>query len=288
MDKSILTIFCEGQAMGSSNKAFNVIRTQELMREWTLSFEIPNSEAVQPYCVAGNYVYYGGWQYIIVRYTIDDGVKNTTQCDCEHVSYLLNNYVIHPGYTKTGNLDVVMNDILTVSGAYVNTFFATNISTKGSKVFTYSGTNDITVKALLIKLASAYGAEFLMQTDYTIMFADHIGTNNGKVFTFGKDLINCQYSKDKTTNPTTESYTLEIINLQRFSGYLSTDVFDVGDTVNINSKTIKAAGLRLTTYTYCYDDPTQDSCGIGSFVPDTSDTITTLTYGQNLPIIYPF
>jgi len=273
-----LTIFQNGLAVGISYKGSNILNIKELMREWTLSFEIPNTESIQPYCINGNLVYDGWQQYDIMRTTVDDGGTNTTHCECEHVIGRLSNYNLSVGYSHTGNLTAIFNNILTTSG--IPNFSCFDTTGSGSKTFTV-GTSPITVRQALNQLAALFGVEYDINNgnSFIINFCNQVGFNNSKVFKKGRDLVRCQYASDSTATPVAESYTLEIINLQRTDAGLLSDEFDVGDTVGIDTPLINVPSIRIISYTYCYDDPTKDEITVGSFVPDASDTTVKLQGG---------
>ena len=65
MSKQIKVYSGDLKALGSTSKAFNVKKTEELMREYTLDFSVANSDSIFQYLTEDTVFEYGGQKFDI-------------------------------------------------------------------------------------------------------------------------------------------------------------------------------------------------------------------------------
>jgi len=268
-----------------TNKAFDIVVKRELMREWSLVFTVLNSDGISNSLGMGIFLFENEI-YNMVLENVNIGTENTTTVKCEHMSYSLNKWSVQSNFTATGTITQIFNAAFSASGIPFSwQYYFDNYANELNFTFTYTGSQPISLRALLYKIAAQRYFEINFSyttTARTIICKEQIGnkTNSGDkltpaLFTLGRNLLSANLQSDYSQNPIAESYNFDIVNLQRTDSYISTDVFDLGLEVDYHSNGIDQSGLRITTYEYHYDDPLQDKIGIGSFIPDLSDSKTT-------------
>jgi hypothetical protein len=269
--------------LGITDKAFDMVRKRELMRGHTLDFSIAIDNPCSRFAVQGAIFEITGLpdsgvlgitvdqRYDISRMVSDTGSNNVINISAEHVSYRLNNYLIDVGYTSTGSIDMIITDILNVSGA--NAEFTTIGSPTAGGFFTYTGTTQISVRSLLLKLASYFGFEFYFN-NFQINAVAQISYQRfppDPVFSFGNNLVNLRSTTDYTQGSPVISCDVDIVNLQRNypPNVMTEDSFDVGDFITINGSTPFIT--RVVSYDFYFDNPIQDKIITGTFLKDLSD-----------------
>jgi hypothetical protein len=269
-----ITVLNNGQRMATTDRAFNTVVTKELMRDWALSFNVTNRDNARQYAIDPNAQFIvEGQIYDTEKYKQSSGTDNATEVSASHVLARMNNYMIPAGYAFVGTIAALIQDILTQSGASAEFTVGTCASVSGS--YSPGNTQPINAYSAIMGL-TALGVE-PSYDNFTINAPVRWGAVTGKVFKFGRDLCSLERTFDKTTTPTTQSYGIDIANLQRLPGG-SADAFVTGDTVGIQDALIgdSIIGQRIISYEKCLDDPTQDKVTIGNFISDLSDSLTTM------------
>ena len=87
------------KALGSTSKAFNITKKEELMREYTLSFSVLNNDSVFKYLTENTTFKYCGQFFDVAGIDGDSGINNITQITAEHISYRLSDYTLPNGYS---------------------------------------------------------------------------------------------------------------------------------------------------------------------------------------------
>jgi hypothetical protein len=269
-----ITVLNGGQRMATTDRAFATVVHKELMRDWALSFNVTNRDNARQYAIDPNAQFIvEGQIYDTEKYKQSSGTDNATEVSASHVLARMNNYMIPAGYAFVGTIAALIQDILTQSGASAEFTVGTCASVSGS--YSLGNTQPTDAFSAIAKL-TALGVE-PSYDNFTINVPVRWGADTGKVFKFGRDLCSLERTFDKTTTPTTQSYGIDIANLQRLPGG-SADAFVTGDTVGIQDALIgdSIIGQRIISYEKCLDDPTQDKVTIGNFISDLSDTVTTM------------
>jgi len=265
-----ITVLNNGQRMATTDRAFAAVVTKELMRDWALSFNVTNRDNARQYAIDPNAQFIvEGQIYDTEKYKQSSGTDNATEVSASHVLARMNNYMIPAGYAFVGTIAALIQDILTQSGASAEFTVGTCASVSGS--YSPGNTQPINAYSAIMGL-TALGVE-PDYDNFTINAPVRWGADTGKVFKFGRDLCSLERTFDKTTTPTTQSYGIDIANLQRLPGG-SADAFVTGDTVGIQDALIgdSIIGQRIISYEKCLDDPTQDKVTIGMFISDMADT----------------
>lgn len=213
---SSILIYNNGQKVAMTSKASNIFVKDELMRERTLNFTLTNLDNARKYAIDSSATYeVDGQKYDLETYNQNSGADNVTQFTAVHILTHTSRYRIPAKYNYgnvSGTLQDVIADMLSTSGgdAEFTVGECTNIP-----VTTLSLNNDqeISLLTALYKLCPL-GCEIDFD-NFTIKAPIRIGSNTGKVFKFGRDLINLDRKFDRTTTPWTYSYTISIANLQR-------------------------------------------------------------------------
>ena len=100
------------EALGSTSEAFNIAKNEELMREYTLSFSILNTDSIFDYINENAVFEYGGQKFDVSGVDGDSGANNITQVTAEHISYRLSDYTFINGYSFVGTAAQIAADIL--------------------------------------------------------------------------------------------------------------------------------------------------------------------------------
>lgn len=262
-----------GKMLGKTSKAWDVFVTKELMRGYELSFCIANSDPFRQLIAPDVVFEVEGQKYDITNFASSSGTDNITVVDAEHVSYRLNNYVLPEQYAFANNTSVVISTMLSVSGADAEFGYHVEGNYGGGSI---SLQNDEPISmraaALAFKNANLPGPDGTggYEVDYdnfTLRLARRVGADTGKVFKFGRDLVDLRRTWSKDNGAT---YDVDIAVLQRLEG--GELEFGVGDDVTIEDAilgdTIKR---RIISYTKCIDNPTLDKITLGVFIRDSAD-----------------
>ncbi len=256
------------KALGSTSKAFNIAKTQELMREYTLSFSIANNDSIFKYLNENTVFEYGGQYFDIAGIDGDSGTSNITQVTAEHISYRLADYTLPNGYSFVGTIASIANDILkeakTVEGISASGVFSIGYTPDlGTLSFSMSGATNVTAREALIAM-SELGVEIAFD-NFTVDLPERIGSDNHIVFEYGINLTGVHRTWQRGNG---WSYDIKIADIAKAGqhGYEIGlgDYITVNDTLsNINLKS------RVISYTEC-DDPTQNRVTVGVFIRDNA------------------
>ena len=261
-----------GKMLGKTSKAWDVFVTKELMRGYELSFCIANSDPLRQLIAPDVVFEVEGQKYDITSFASSSGTDNITVVDAEHVSYRLNNYVLPEQYSFANSAQTIINTMLSVSGADAEFTATAPVGIGGSISLQNDEPVSMRAGALAFKNASLFGdgQSGGLEVDYdnfTIRLSRRVGKDTGKVFKFGRDLVDLRRTWSKDNGAT---YDVDIAVLQRLEG--GELEFGVGDDVTIEDAilgdTIKR---RIISYTKCIDNPTLDKITLGVFVRDSAD-----------------
>jgi hypothetical protein len=266
-----LEIYVDGKRVAKTSRAFAASTTKELMRAYTMSATLFNTDAARKYIQPGAVLKMGGQMYDLSGYKQNSGTNNVTQIDGRHVGYRLNNYSVPQNYAFVGTSRQIAQDLLNIAvdanGKKANTEFSIgDCADVGLQSFMLGNDQPCTLRSAVLAI-KAIGVEVDFD-NFTLNFPQKCGTGNAKTFKFGRDLCNIDRTWDIDNGMT---YDVAIANLQRIPGH-EADVFDVGDEVTIADDFIgDAITRRIISYTKCFDDPSQDKITLGVFVRTSID-----------------
>jgi hypothetical protein len=275
----MIEIYNDGVRVARSTKAFNVIVTKELMRAYTLDAEFTNQDNSRQYITTSSTFKVDGQLFDIVGFQQNSGRGNTTKISADHVGYRLNNYKIPPLFSTMGTIAEIAQAILDESGAS-SEFTVGTCADLGSKAFSLGNEQETTCRSALFAM-SALGVEMDFD-NFTLNFPERVGSDTGKVFEFGKDLVDLNRVWDKGNGTT---YDITIANLQRVPGH-SGDEFELGDDVTVKDYFIgDSIKRRIVSYKKCLDKPTLDTVTLGVFVRDIFDDTADMAVKINQRIV---
>lgn len=257
------------KALGSTSQAFNIAKTEELMREYTLSFSVLNTDSIFDYINENAVFEYGGQRFDISGVDGDSGANNITQVTAEHVSYRLSDYTVVNGYSFVGTAAQIAADILneakTVDGVSASSAFTLGtVATTGTLNFSLSGKTDVTAREALIAMEEL-GVEIEFD-NFTVNIPKRRGSDKGIVFEYGKNLTGVRRTWQRDNG---WSYDINIVDMQKTVGYTG-KTYGIGDDITVIDKYAKLTlKQRIIAYKEC-DDPTQNSITVGVFVRDNA------------------
>lgn len=264
-------IYNSDQRVAKTSRAFNCMIVHELMRMYTLSFNIVNTDPARRYINETAQFICNGQAYDIQTFKKQSGAQgNTTSVTANHVAYRLNNYNLAAGYSFVGTVAQIAADILAQSvdgsGNKANSEFEIGtVPDLGTISFSLNNTDAVTARYAIMALKNI-GAETDFD-NFTINFAEAITSGHSETFEFGANMENVTITYDKSNGTT---YEVDIADLQQIPGHVG-DVFDIGDTVTVKDFTTgESFTERIITYTKCIDNPTKNSITLGVFVSDVS------------------
>ena len=257
------------KALGSTSKAFDIEKTEELMREYTLSFSIVNNDAVFKYISENNVFLYNGQYFDIAGIDGDSGNNNITQVTTEHISYRLADYTLPNGYSFVGTVRQIAQDILNEAKTVdedpaSNEFSIGETADIGTVSFSLRDAKNVTAREALIAM-SELGVEIAFD-NFTVNIPERRGTNSGITFTYGVNLTGVHRTWQKGNG---WSYDIDIADLQKTTGG-ETYKFVLGDDITVKD-TLSGivVNSRIISYTEC-DDPTKNHVTVGVFVRDNA------------------
>lgn len=257
------------KALGSTSKAFDIEKTEELMREYTLSFSIANNDAVFKYISENNVFLYNGQYFDVAGIDGDSGNNNITQVAAEHISYRLADYTLPNGYSFVGTVREIAVDILneakTVDKEPASDVFSVGKTADlGTLSFSLSGAKNVTAREALIAM-SKLGVEIAFD-NFTVNIPKRRGTNSGITFTYGVNLTGVRRTWQRGNG---WSYDVDIADLQKAPGG-EAHKFVLGDDITIKD-TLSGIVInsRIISYTEC-NDPTKNHVTVGVFVRDNA------------------
>lgn len=250
---------------GSTSDAFNDIVTEELMREYTLSFSIANTDSIFPLISEKASFSRGGQMFDLTGINTNTITSNITQITAEHVSYRLNDYAILAGYAYVGTLREITQDILSVAENIKTGGHASDIFTIGnvpdiSDTFSFrmQNTAEATARDALISLQKL-GVEIEFD-NYTVNIVARRGTDRGLILSYTANLEETQRVYERGNG-----WTYDV------KAALLPDEYSLGDDITINDALIGTSrNERIITTVDCADDPTQNRIVTGVFVLDSA------------------
>ncbi len=257
------------KALGSTSRAFNIAKTEELMREYTLSFSVLNTDSIFDYINENAIFEYGGQKFDVAGIDGDSGANNITQVTAEHISYRLSDYTVVNGYSFVGTAAQIAADILneakTVDGVPASSAFTLGTAaTTGTLNFSLSGKTDVTAREALIAMEEL-GVEIEFD-NFTVNIPKRRGSDKGIVFEYGKNLTGVHRTWQRDNG---WSYDINIVDMQKTVGYTG-KTYGIGDDITVIDKYAKLTlKQRIIAYKEC-DDPTQNSVTVGVFIRDNA------------------
>lgn len=257
------------RALGSTSKAFNVTKTEELMREYTLDFSVTNNDSIFEHIGENSVFEFSGQKFDISGIDGNSGSTNTTQITAEHISYRLADYTLPNGYSFVGTVRQIAEDILreakTVDEIPASSAFSVGSTADlGTLNFSMSGATNVTARQALIAM-SDLGVEIEFD-NFTVNLPKSRGTDKGAVFKYSHNLNGVHRTWQRGNG---WSYEINIVDLQKIPGYEG-EPYGIGDYITVedtlSNLTLKK---RIISYKEC-DDPTQNSVTVGVFVRDNA------------------
>jgi len=256
------------KALGSTSKAFNVAKIEELMREYTLSFSVLNNDSVFKHLSENTVFQYKGQLFDVSGIDGDSGETNVTQITAEHISYRLADYTLPNGYSFVGTVQEIAQDILneakTVDEIPASSVFSIHTTADlGTLNFGMSGQTNVTAREALIAM-SELGVEVRFD-NFVIDLPERIGADNGLTFKYGLNLNNVHRTWQRGNGWT---YNVKIVDIAK-AGQSDFEI-NIGDNVIVED-TLSNITLnsRIISYTEC-DDPTQNHVTVGVFIRDNA------------------
>ncbi len=257
------------KALGSTSKAFDIEKTEELMREYTLSFSIVNNDAVFKYISENNIFLYNGQYFDVAGIDGDSGNNNITQVTAEHISYRLADYTLPNGYSFVGTVSQIAQDILneakTVDEVPASDIFNIGETADlGTVSFSLRDAKNVTAREALIAM-SELGVEIAFD-NFTVNIPERRGTNSGITFKYGVNLTGVHRTWQRGNG---WSYDIDIADLQKTPGGEAYK-FVLGDDVTVDD-TLSGIAInsRIISYIEC-DDPKKNRVTVGVFVRDNA------------------
>ncbi len=257
------------RALGSTSKAFNVTKTEELMREYTLDFSVTNNDSIFEHISENSVFEFGGQKFDISGIDGDSGATNITQITAEHISYRLADYTLPNGYSFVGTVRQIAEDILREAKT-VDEIPASSAFSIGSTAdletlnFSMSGATNVTAREALIAM-SDLGVEIEFD-NFTVNLPQSRGTDKGVVFRYSQNLNGVHRTWQRGNG---WSYEISIVDLQKTPGYEG-ETYGIGDYITVEDKLMNLTlKKRIISYKEC-DDPTQNSVTVGVFVRDNA------------------
>lgn len=257
------------EALGSTSEAFNIAKTEELMREYTLSFSVINTDSIFDYINEDAVFEYGGQKFDISGIDGDSGANNITQVTAEHISYRLSDYTLVNGYSFVGTARQIAEDILneakTVDGISASSAFTLGTAAETETLnFSLSGQTDVTAREALIAMEEL-GVEIEFD-NFTVNIPLRRGSDKGVTFEYGKNLTGVRRTWQRGNG---WSYDINIADMQKTVGY-NGETYGIGDDITVIDKYAKLTlKQRIIAYKEC-DDPTQNSITVGVFIRDNA------------------
>ncbi len=257
------------KALGSTSRAFNIAKTEELMREYTLSFSVLNTDSIFDYINENAIFEYGGQKFDVAGIDGDSGANNITQVTAEHISYRLSDYALVNGYSFVGTAAEIATDILneakTVEGAPASAAFTLGtVASTETLNFSLSGKTDVTAREALIAMEEL-GVEIEFD-NFTVNIPVRRGSDKGVTFEYGKNLTGVRRTWQRGNG---WSYDINIADMQKTADYNGVS-YGIGDDITVIDKCAKLTlKQRIIAYKEC-DDPTLNSITAGVFVRDNA------------------
>ncbi len=266
----MIEIYNNGLREAKTTKALNVEIKKELMREFTLDFDLFNTDDARKYINNQSVLECGGQKFDISDYRQNSGTGNLTSVSGQHISYRLNNYILPIGYQFFGTVAQIAQNILNMAenatSQKANTEFTIGTChSVGSVLFSLENEQEVTARFAIIAMQSI-GVE-VDYDNFVLNFPQRVGTVNPKVFKFGVDLVDFTRTWSKGNGTT---YEVAIASLQRIEGHEG-DTFSEGDHITIEDSFLgDTVNRRIISYIRNESDPTQDRITLGVFIRDSA------------------
>lgn len=261
---SKITVYEGARRRGSTSNAFNDIVTEELMREYTLSFSVLNTDSIVSVISETCILERGGQKFDITGIDQSQINGNITQVSAEHISYRLGNYSLAAGYAFVGTLREIAEDILSLgenieSGKKASSEFSIgNCPESETHSFRLKNTSDATVRDALITLQTL-GVEIEFD-NFTVNIVPRRGTDRGLVIEYSTNLNEIHRTWQRGNGWTYEVRTV-LLDAQA----------QLGDDITIiNPLNGEKTQTRIIAVTDCADDPQQNSIVTGVFKLDSA------------------
>lgn len=257
------------RALGSTSKAFNVTKTEELMREYTLDFSVTNNDSIFKYITENSVFEFGGQKFDISGIDGNSGSTNITQITAEHISYRLADYTLPNGYSFVGTVRQIAEDILREAKTVdeipaISAFSIGSTADLGTLNFSMSGATNVTARQALIAM-SDLGVEIEFD-NFTVNLPQSRGSDKGVVFRYSQNLNGVHRTWQRGNG---WSYEISIVDLQKTPGYEG-ETYGLGDYITVEDMLMNLTlKKRIISYKEC-DDPTQNSVTVGVFVRDNA------------------
>ncbi len=275
-----------GQKVGVSSRAFDVIEQKELMRAWILNFKLDNKNPMRKFVAPGAMFEIDGQLFDIYSFHQNTGMSNATDVTAEHVSYRLNNYIIPPMYSFMGTPAQILTDMLDKAvdsnGNKASAEFSVGtVATLPTKAFSLGNEQEVTIRSATLGL-QAIGVE-VSYNNFKIDLPVKIGTETGRTFKFGVDLVSIDRSWAVGDGFT---YTVAIATIGRLPGVQPWEMFSLGDNVKVQDDIIgDTIERRIVCYTKCHDNPAKDQITLGVFIRDSATNAVEMRVAINQRIV---
>lgn len=261
---SKITVYEGTRRRGSTSNAFNDIVTEELMREYTLSFSVLNTDSIVSVISETCILERGGQKFDITGIDQSQINGNITQVSAEHISYRLGNYSLAAGYAFVGTLREIAEDILSLgenieSGKKASSEFSIgNCPESETHSFRLKNTSDATVRDALITLQTL-GVEIVFD-NFTVNIVPRRGADRGLVIKYSTNLNEIHRTWQRGNGWT---YEVRAVLLDAQA--------QLGDDITIiNPLNGEKTQTRIIAVTECADDPQQNSIVTGVFKLDSA------------------
>lgn len=261
---SKITVYEGTRRRGSTSNAFNDIVTEELMREYTLSFSVLNTDSIVSVISETCILERGGQKFDITGIDQSQINGNITQVSAEHISYRLGNYSLAAGYAFVGTLREIAEDILSLgenieSGKKASSEFSIgNCPESETHSFRLKNTSDATVRDALITLQTL-GVEIAFD-NFTVNIVPRRGADRGLVIKYSTNLNEIHRTWQRGNGWT---YEVRAVLLDAQA--------QLGDDITIiNPLSGEKTQTRIIAVTDCADDPQQSSIVTGVFKLDSA------------------
>lgn len=257
------------RALGSTSKAFDVTKTEELMREYTLDFSVTNNDSIFEHITENSVFEFRGQKFDISGIDGNSGTTNITQITAEHISYRLADYTLPNGYSFVGTVRQIAEDILreakTVDEIPASSAFSIGSTADlGTLNFSMSGATNVTARQALIAM-SDLGVEIEFD-NFTVNLPQSRGADKGAVFKYSHNLNGVHRTWQRGNG---WSYEISIVDLQKTPGYEG-ETYGIGDYITVEDTLMNLTlKKRIISYKEC-DDPTKNSVTVGVFVRDNA------------------
>lgn len=266
-----ILFYQNGIKVAQTSQAVDCIITNELMRSYNLKFAVVNNNPARQFITPGAVFEVRGQLFDIASFYSESGTNNYTDVVARHVSYQLNDYIIPPEYSCFGTAAEVAQNILdtakTPDGTAASSKFSLGtVRSTTPSLFTLGNEQEVSARSAFIAMQSM-GVE-VDYDNFTVNLPQRVGSDTGKVFEFGRDLVSVKRTWRKGDGST---YEVDIATLYKLPGGSPDDEYHKGDDVTIKDELLgETIKRRIICVQENPDDPTQDRIVLGVFVADNA------------------